>query len=211
MSTKRKPEAASARKVVKATRRYPLWLTTERIVIGVIVLATVAAIGAIIASTARNGYIQNLNIEGVEVVQVTSAQHTTSTVNYPVAPPAGGPHHPAWQQCGVYTSPIASEHAVHSLEHGAIWITYSSDLPQDQIDKLADITRRSTHRLLSPFEGLESPIVLSAWGYQLRLDNADDSRLMDFILKYEQGPQTPEPGASCIGGETRTLAQIRQG
>ena len=43
----------------------------------------------------------------------------------------------------VYDAPIANEHAVHSLEHGAVWITYRPDLPADQVDKLAEQGRRA--------------------------------------------------------------------
>ncbi len=54
--------------------------------------------------------------------------------------------------------------------------------------------------LASPYEGLESPVVASAWGKQLRLEGADDPDLESFIQSYFQGPQTPEPGAACTGG-----------
>jgi len=54
--------------------------------------------------------------------------------------------------------------------------------------------------LASPYPGLDSPIVASAWGAQIRLDSADDENLERFISSYRRGPQTPEPGAACTGG-----------
>jgi hypothetical protein len=46
-------------------------------------------------------------------------------VDYPQSPPVGGPHNPIWQNCGFYSKPVRDEYAVHSMEHGAVWITYS--------------------------------------------------------------------------------------
>ena len=46
---------------------------------------------------------------------------------YGVNPPAGGDHWSRWLNCGVYTEPQVNEHAVHALEHGAVWITYDPD------------------------------------------------------------------------------------
>lgn len=140
------------------------------------------------------------NIEGVQVFTNLDRSHTTQAVNYAQIPPAGGPHHPIWQNCGVYTQPVTNEHAVHSLEHGVVWITYHPDLDTGQLEELQEITRQSSYRLLSPYPDLPAPIVLSAWGYQLQLEQVDDPRLMAFIEKYEQNPLGPEPGASCAGG-----------
>lgn len=195
----------------KAPPRWQTWLTVDRIIIGGSLLLTFVIVGVLAISSAQNGYNRNIEIEGVEIISGLSAGHTTETVNYRQTPPAGGEHHPRWQQCGVYSEPVKNEHAVHSLEHGVIWITYQPDLPADEVNKLADITRRSSHRLLSPFPGIDSPIVLTAWGYQLALDSADDPRLMQFILKYEQGPDTPELGATCSGGVTQTASQLQAG
>jgi Protein of unknown function (DUF3105) len=149
-------------------------------------------------------------IEGVEYFPGLEALHEDGIVEYPQTPPAGGPHHPRWQTCGVYDAPIKNEHAVHSLEHGAVWITYQPDLPAEEIEALANLTRRGTHRLLSPYPGIDSPIILSAWGYQLKLESSDDPRLLEFLLQYEQGATTPELGATCAGGETRTAAELGQ-
>lgn len=204
----RTPKASSKRPQQQPSR-LPLWLTTERMIIGSIALFTIVILAAVFISTSQKGAVLNLEIEGVETFGRLSASHQFTPVNYAQTPPVGGAHHPTWQQCGVYAEPITNEHAVHSLEHGAVWITYQPDLPADQVQTLADITRRGTHRLLSPYPGIDSPIVLSAWGVQLRVESANDPRINDFIRKYEQGPQTPELGASCRGGETRTINEIQ--
>jgi hypothetical protein len=132
-----------------------------------------------------------------------SRNHVTTVQNYPVSPPVGGDHNPTWQNCmgNVYTQPIAKEHAVHSLEHGAVWITYQPNLPQDQINKLADKVRNQQYIFMSPYPSLDKPISLQAWGFQLKVDNADDSRIDDFITYLRQNASM-EPGASCSQGIT---------
>jgi hypothetical protein len=130
--------------------------------------------------------------------------HTSTNVDYEQNPPAGGAHDPVWQNCGYYDKPVRDENAVHSLEHGAVWITYSPDLPQDQVTELQNIAQSQSYILASPYPGLESPVVASAWGKQVALDGADDPDLESFIKAYRIGPQTPEPGAVCTGGTGAT-------
>ncbi|MEO3935384.1 DUF3105 domain-containing protein [Dermatophilaceae bacterium Soc4.6] len=125
--------------------------------------------------------------------------HTPSAVTYAQTPPAGGEHAPVWLNCGVYTSPVRNENAVHAMEHGAVWVTYRPDLPAADVDALKAAIP-DTYMVLSPYAGLPAPVVASAWGKQLLLTGADDPRLAAFIKAYRQGPQTPEPGAACTGG-----------
>jgi hypothetical protein len=128
-------------------------------------------------------------------------RHVEGAVEYPVQPPVGGRHNAAWQRCqgDVYDAPIASEHALHSLEHGAVWITYRPDLPRDQVEALAAKVRGNDHMLMSPFEGLDRPISLQAWGYQLKLDNARDARIDEFIRVLRVNAST-EGNATCATG-----------
>ena len=133
-----------------------------------------------------------------------AGQHTSTNVDYDHSPPAGGPHDPVWQNCGYYDKPVRDENAVHSLEHGAVWITYSPDLPQDQIQELRTIAQGRSYILVSPYPGLDSPVVATAWGKQVALDGAGDPGLESFIKAYRIGPQTPEPGALCTGGTSAT-------
>jgi hypothetical protein len=137
---------------------------------------------------------------GVETFANLDRSHTSAPVNYPQTPPVGGPHAPVWQNCGFYDAPIANEIGVHSLEHGAVWITYQPSLLPVQRDALRSLATSQSYVLVTPYPGLGSPVVASAWGAQLALDSLDDPRLQQFIRAYRNGPQTPEPGAPCTGG-----------
>ncbi|MFD5425271.1 DUF3105 domain-containing protein [Streptomyces sp. NPDC127084] len=131
-------------------------------------------------------------------------RHVTTAVTYPMKPPVGGDHHPVWMNCDgiVYDRPIREENAVHSLEHGAVWVTYNDRAPAADVHKLEDKVRRIPYAMMSPVKDQAGPVMLSAWGRQLTVGSADDPRVDQFLTKYVQGPQTPEPGATCAGGLT---------
>ncbi len=133
------------------------------------------------------------------------AQHVDGVVEYAMVPPAGGPHNPIWQTCGAYTAPIYNEHAVHSLEHGAVWITYDPSLPVEDVQRLQDLANQG-YVLISPYPGLTDPVVASSWGRQIRLSGVDDPRLQQFIVDFRRNPDTaPEPNATCSMGITDTM------
>lgn len=136
-------------------------------------------------------------VEGVETFENTS-NHVEGAVEYPQTPPAGGEHNPAWLNCGVYDQPVPNENAVHSLEHGAIWVTYDPSLSDADLETLKS-QLPSTYIVLSPFDDLPSPIVLSGWNTQLQVDDADDPRIPEFLEEYWQSQNVPEPGALCTG------------
>ena len=147
-------------------------------------------------------------VEGMEVFLPRPNAHVDGRVDYDPLPPVGGDHSQDWQNCGVYREPIENEYAVHALERGAVWVTYDPDLPADQVAQL-EVYGAEPYMLLSPWgDGdLPSPIVASAWGLQLRLDDADDVRLTDFMQYYRQAPTAPEPAAGCTGGVGEPVAE----
>lgn len=136
---------------------------------------------------------------GVETVAVTGREHVQGPVDYDRSPPAGGPHAPVWQNCGVYQQPVPDETVVHSMEHGAVWIAHRPDLPSEEVQALQSLARDG-FVLVAPYDGLTQPVVATAWGRQLRADSGDDERIAEFVRMFRQGPQTPEPGAPCTGG-----------
>lgn len=174
--------------------------STGTVVIAAILFAIVAAFVAVVVLDSQQGASSGPP-GGTEEVDVGEAgQHTETNVDYEQNPPAGGEHNPVWQNCGVYEEPIRNETAVHSLEHGAVWITYRPDLPGEQVSQLEELAQGESYMLVSPMEDLPSPVVASAWGSQLQVDEASDERLEQFKSAFLQGPQTPEPGAACSGG-----------
>ncbi len=189
-------------------RRRKLWIfgVVALVCLGLIAAVAVPLIGQAerrAEARAQDAEIAKLAegpIEGVQDFPGLTANHVTGAVDYPMSPPVGGDHNAVWQNCGIYDGPVANENAVHSLEHGAVWITYSPDLPADQLALLRDKIENQNYGLLTPYEGLESPIVMNAWGSQLALEDAEDPRVDVFLKKYLQGKQTPEPGAACFGG-----------
>lgn len=120
-------------------------------------------------------------------------------------PPVGGTHDPRWQNCGIYTAAIANGPAVHSLEHGAVWITYHPDLPAEEVAVLQQFVQNKVggYLLLSPYPGQKSDVVATAWGVQLEVDTASDERIEEFVDRYRGGG--PEPGAPCSGGIDATV------
>ncbi|MGW6569877.1 DUF3105 domain-containing protein [Streptomyces sp. NPDC054975] len=128
--------------------------------------------------------------------------HVTTPVTYEMKPPVGGDHDQVWQNCDgdVYTTKIAEVNAVHSLEHGAVWVTYNKKAPEAEVKKLAEKVGKTPYSLMSPVDDQAGAIMLSAWGKQVTVDSASDPRVDAFFTKYVQGPQTPEPGAACSGG-----------
>lgn len=166
----------------------------------VVVLAVIGGLVAIAVSTRRSSSSASGPVAGVQTFPEERG-HTTAKVTYPQSPPAGGAHSPMWLTCGIYASPVPNENAVHDLEHGAVWITYRPDLASAEISALQALVReQGGYTTLSPYSGLRTAVTASAWGAQLNLDSAGDPRLRQFLTRYRQSAQAPEPGATCDGG-----------
>jgi hypothetical protein len=142
---------------------------------------------------------------GTQVFSEPNHDHVAGKVRYNRNPPAGGPHNDVWLNCGVYAKPVRNENAVHSLEHGTVWITYSPELPRATVAGLRRLVKshyRGDERylILSPYPGLKRPVVASAWGAQLKLSRATDPRLAQFVDHFAGGGQGGEPSGYCTGG-----------
>ena len=166
-----------------------------------LIIAGAGGLMAIALFLSLNGPSSNndreIQITGVATTVIADRGHVDGEVDYQQIPPVGGDHSPVWLSCNgdIYDEQVVNENAVHSLEHGAVWITYQPDLDSSQIKTLEDKVKIYT--FMSPYPEQEPPIMLSAWGVQLAVDSADDPRIDQFLSKYRQGSQTPEPGATC--------------
>ncbi|MDZ4351693.1 MAG: DUF3105 domain-containing protein [Arthrobacter sp.] len=186
----------------RAARRRRAWLIygTGAVLVGSIIAAVTFVVVGEVRQREETKAAASRPVEGEQDYPDQSRNHTREPVSYPRTPATGGDHAPVWTNCGIYTTPVEQTRAVHSLEHGAVWLSYRPDLATDQIAELTGIAGTQDYLLLSPVTDQASPVTATAWGKQLSVDNAEDERLAAFITKYRQGPQTPEPGAVCTGG-----------
>lgn len=177
--------------MVRRGRMRKVWIA-----LGVV---AVLGIGALLVFVPTAGDEVSQEPDGVQRFEFPTRNHVEGAVPYEQTPPAGGDHAPEWLNCGAYAEPIPSENAVHSMEHGAAWITYRPDLPADQVASMNDLAR-DDFIIVSPFPDLPAPIVATAWGRQLQLQEVDDDALAQFLRSFRLGPNTPELGAPCSGG-----------
>ncbi|MEO6318944.1 MAG: DUF3105 domain-containing protein, partial [Acidimicrobiales bacterium] len=86
-------------------------------------------------------------------------------------------------------------------EHGAVWLAYSPDLPDADVELIHELVRADPKLLAAPYPDLAvgEAVVATAWARQLRLDAVGDERLVEFIDQYRDGSQAPEAGATCSG------------
>ncbi len=204
LTVKRQREAARQEKLAEYHRELSrrkrsriVWWTVGSV-------AAVAVVAGIVASfvfapkPASYEAATGASIEGVADFE-HKTEHVEGDVQYEQTPPAGGPHDIAWLTCAAYDEPQRDEHAVHSLEHGAVWITYDPA----QVDDAEISTLRSylpgSYALMSPYPDMDTPIAVSAWNHQLTVDDASDPRIARFFQEYWKSPNVPEPGASCTG------------
>jgi hypothetical protein len=193
---KRRAEKVAALKAKQAKEKRNQRLGIAGAIVGGVAVIAIL-VGIVVTSATPPIDPDTIEIEGLETFEGLEALHVQSAVEYDMTPPAGGPHNPTWLNCGIYEEEVPAEYAVHSLEHGAVWVTYDPEqVSGGDLDALRSAMPRS-YMILSPFPGLEAPVVASAWGVQVALDGIDDPRLNEFIIKYRQSPDAPEPGALC--------------
>ncbi|MDQ0792779.1 DUF3105 domain-containing protein [Streptomyces sp. B1I3] len=204
------PSAARRAKLEEARRKERARERRSR------VITITAAVAVVAALVAGGGYLvsaadeQDKAEERAKTSPVTGERswdkltqnHVEKDVDYPMNPPVGGDHDPVWMNCDadVYTEAIPDENAVHSLEHGAVWVTYNDKAKDADVKALAERVSGTPYSLMSPVTDQDDPLMLSAWGKQITVKSATDTRVAQFFTKYVQGPQTPEPGAACSGG-----------
>jgi hypothetical protein len=210
LTVKQQREARRAEKVAALKKQQDRARRNRLIGIITAAVAAVAVVAIVISVVVSSGTPKqdpdDITIQGLQTWDSLPSTHVEGTVDYAakyqgMSPPAGGEHNAMWLNCGVYDQPQPSENAVHDLEHGAVWITYDAD--QVTGGDLSDLQKYAEsfggYVTMSPYEGLDTPIALSAWGAQVKVDSVEDQRIKDFMAKYWKSPNAPEAGAACTG------------
>lgn len=128
-----------------------------------------------------------------------SADHVNPPVSFDTSPSTGGAHYPFWMNCGFWTVEVLEGAATHTMEHGAVWITYNADrVTADELSELEALARSDSKLLITPYDHPEK-LVLSAWGVQHRQDDLrpGDAAVAEFIESWKDNPELPEAGVTC--------------
>jgi hypothetical protein len=136
---------------------------------------------------------------GIEIYPATTNHTVEGPIDYERHPPTNGNHDPLWQNCGFYEEPIEDRHAVHSMDHGVVWITYRPDLPERQIKSLRPYGKEN-YVIVSPYPGQGAPVIATSWRVQLELNGADDPRLKRFVNQFRISELAPLSGNRCTLG-----------
>ncbi len=114
-------------------------------------------------------------------------------------PPSSGPHFGVWARWGVYTDPIPRGYLVHSLEHGAVVLSYRcanragcpavhdqlarfvGALPPEPMCVAEGVRRRI---IVTPDPLLDPSVTVAgaAWGFTYRATCVDERSLETFVL-----------------------------
>ena len=137
--------------------------------------------------------------KGIEVYPPTTNASVEGLIDYERHPPTNGDHAPIWQNCGFYEKPIKDRHAVHSLDHGVVWISYRRDLPEQQIRALRPYGDEN-YVIASPYPGQNAPVTATSWRVQLELNSANDPRLRRFVNQFRISELAPLSGNRCTLG-----------
>lgn len=160
----------------------------------------------------QDGDIKEEDLDYPWVVQQThiDGEDPMAVPEYEITPPAGGNHLSQWQTCtgSVYDAAIMDGNAVHSLEHGAVWLTYDPALVDgDGIETLASKVEGRDFSLMSPYPDMGVAVSVQAWGVQYQTDNVNDPKIDEFMDFYIQNADNAaEPGAQCANGVSTTTA-----
>jgi hypothetical protein len=184
----------------KAAAGKDLWL---KIFIGLVVIAAIGGfvwlfLNAKEQEKASVSELGQVTCTGDQCVRAHIAAGTAHEA-YNSNPPSNGPHYDTPAQCKIYENEVVDESAVHSLEHGAVWVTYKDKTNTSLRDQLTALIKEegSGKILLSPRAKNESAIGLASWGRVLNLDSFDKQKIADYIRLYRNGKATPEPLAPC--------------
>lgn len=121
-------------------------------------------------------------------------------ITYSTNPPSSGSHYPIWANFLEYNAPVADGYLVHSLEHGAVLLTYDCDpnacSPPAGVlealravrnavptDPLCDPAIR-VRVILAPRPANDVPVAASAWGATYKADCVDAPSLSKFITDF---------------------------
>lgn len=175
-------------------------MTTEHKIIGGIALLTLVIIadGVWLSSKKGTENIERLSrpMMGEKMADL-GAQHVSRNEIHPAYnsnPPTSGWHWVDVAGPGIKDEPVADELILHSMEHGAVVVWYKDDLSQNNVDKIKKAFYNSSgKKIMLARRDLDVPVALTSWGYLLKLQTIDETKIKEFIETNNDRAPEKEP------------------
>lgn len=169
--------------------------TNTYIGIGIVALVLVVAIGFALARSAGRNVGERIPDMGVSL-HLPNAEDIPP-VPYNSNPPTSGYH---WGSgtapWGILNELVPDTLTVHNIEHGGVVIHYRQGLDQPTLDQLTGVARSLLQEnpcvvmVPRPADQIDTPIVLTAWNYLLRLETVDEAAIREFFNAHiGRGPE----------------------
>lgn len=171
--------------------------TEQKVYVGLSLLTIVLLIGGVWFATRQDAKLiekESQPLAGKEVA-IQNAVHVSegeSHEEYSTNPPTSGPHYGSGVAgAGIHEEEVADELLVHSLEHGAVILSYKADLPEEEVARLTDVfTSAAGKKIMVPRENLDVPVALTSWGRILKLKEINEASIKNFIeVNSDRGPE----------------------
>lgn len=127
----------------------------------------------------------------------------TDPGQYSTNPPTSGHHYPVWMDAGFYdtnTRTFPQAYLVHNLEHGYVIFWYNcKKLTDSQCSELKSQIKSvmdsvGNFKVIAyPWDSIDAPLIMTAWGYMLRFEKFDTTLASAFMDQRRN--QAPEPQA----------------
>jgi hypothetical protein len=142
----------------------------------------------IVAAKAADCTLENPTIEGREHVS------NGTKVVYKTTPPTSGNHNPVPAEDGYYPQKPNVRNAVHTLEHGRVYIHYKPTIPRKRIAQLGGLFNDDPfHMVLSPDPDMPYRVAVTAWGHLAGCKKVTDATydvIRTFRDRYrDRGPE----------------------
>ncbi len=171
------------------------------ITIGVLTLIVFIGVIFLASKQSPNSNISDKPLLGKEI-QSQGQEHVKrgeAHTEYNSNPPTSGYH---WGEgvggAGIHETEVPDELLVHSLEHGAVILSYKSDLSEEQLTFLKEaFNKTSGKKIMVPRKNLNVDVALTSWGRlqeipQVNLTQAVviEKEIKDFIeTNSDKGPE----------------------
>lgn len=166
----------------------------DKKIISIIIAFTVLVFIFIVFLSSKQAKKEETPLFG-EMVPSQGAQHVLrGQVPEYIDPPTSGPHYgDGVAGAGIHDEPVEDGLVVHSLEHGAVVLSYDSEkLNQDDITKLKSIFNDKFRgkKIMVPRKNMSVPIIMTSWGRILKLESIDEEKMVGFMVSNnDRGPE----------------------